>query len=403
MQNLKKKSNFVFRTDLVATCLVIKSGRRLLQVGLSDISYSMSTMTLHIFNPEHDLALACNKEYFTPPAAAQKLYSDLGFIPVLWADDGDAVVVEDQTAALGAWRSLRNQMTENRDFDGAPCRSVEFVTLADISLLHITAVDVWGWDSAIRYKLLRHGVPEELMPGKDAIVSIRELSHRRHAIDLLRHLKGEGMTGEGFVCSNYSDVEHLLSFYHHIVVKAPWSCSGRGIRFLDGSITQHQSGWIKNMLKAQGSVIVEPYYKKVKDFGLEFYSDGAGNVEYCGLSLFDTDNWMYTGSVLASEPYKTNILTDYISSDLIDTVRGAICSHLGSVYSSRYRGVFGVDMMIVEDETERRFLLHPCVEINLRRTMGHAAIAMSPSGGDRHGVMRIENINNHYLLKTNFL
>lgn len=360
-------------------------------------------MTLHIFNPEHDLALACNMENFTPPAAAKNLYSDLGFIPALWADDGDAVVVEDRELALKSWKNLREQIAEGAGNSEVLCRDMEFVTPVDIPSLHITAVDVWGWDCSIRHKLLKQGVPEELMPDKDDIAYIRELSHRRHAVDMLRHLNYGGLTGEGFVCYGYEEVEQLLCSHHRIVVKAPWSCSGRGIRFLDGCITQHQSGWIKNMLKAQGSVIVEPYYKKVKDFGMEFYSDGAGNVEYCGLSLFDTDNWMYTGSVLASEPYKTNILTDYISLDLVDTVKRAICSHLGSVYSGRYRGVFGVDMMIVEDNAKSGYLLHPCVEINLRRTMGHAAIAMSPSGGGRHGVMRIENINNHYLLKTNFL
>lgn len=360
-------------------------------------------MTLHIFNPEHDLALACDIENYSPPAAAQKLYSDLGFIPALWADNGDVVMVEDRMAALDAWRNLRRQMTGYLGNDDVLCRSVEFVTPTDIHSLQITTVDVWGWDCAIRHKLLKNGIREELLPDKKGIVSVRELSHRRNALNLLKHLNGKGIIGEGFVCSNYEDMEHFLSSYHHIVVKAPWSCSGRGIRYVDGSITYHQSGWIKNMLKAQGCVIVEPYYKKVRDFGMEFFSDGTGVIEYHGLSLFDTDNWMYSGSVLASESYKEKVLTDYISLDLIDAVRKEIMSYLGFAYSGRYRGMFGVDMMVVEDKSEHRYLLHPCVEINLRRTMGHAAIALSPTGDDRHGLMRIENINKHYLLKLNFL
>lgn len=360
-------------------------------------------MTLHIFNPEHDLALACDIENYSPPAAAQKLYSDLGFIPALWADNGDVVMVEDRMSALDAWRNLQRQMTGFLGDDDVLCRSVEFVTPTDIHSLQITTVDVWGWDCAIRHKLLKHGIQEKLLPDKKGIVAVRELSHRRNALNLLKHLNGEGIIGEGFVCSNYEDVEHLLSSYHHIVVKAPWSCSGRGIRYVDGFITYHQSGWIKNMLKAQGSVIVEPYYKKVRDFGMEFFSNGTGCIEYCGLSLFDTDNWMYSGSVLASESYKTKVLTDYISLDLIDAVRKKIMSYLGFVYSGRYCGMFGVDMMVVEDKSEHRYLLHPCVEINLRRTMGHAAIALSPTGNDKHGLMRIENINKHYLLKLNFL
>ena len=99
-------------------------------------------MTLHIFNPEHDLALACDIENYSPPAAAQKLYSDLGFIPALWADNGDVVMVEDRMSALDAWRNLQRQMTGYLGNDDVLCRSVEFVTPTDIHSLQITTVDV---------------------------------------------------------------------------------------------------------------------------------------------------------------------------------------------------------------------------------------------------------------------
>ena len=56
-------------------------------------------MKLHIFNPEHDIALAYNSILFTPPHAGRELRSDLGFIPALWADDGDFVLVDDVEAA----------------------------------------------------------------------------------------------------------------------------------------------------------------------------------------------------------------------------------------------------------------------------------------------------------------
>ena len=56
-------------------------------------------MTLHVFNPEHDIALASNLPNFTAPRAARGLRSDLGYIPVLWAEDGDAVLVDDAAYA----------------------------------------------------------------------------------------------------------------------------------------------------------------------------------------------------------------------------------------------------------------------------------------------------------------
>ena len=56
-------------------------------------------MTLHVFNPEHDIALAQNTINFTAPQAAKCLRKDIGFIAALWANDGDYVLVEDTDRA----------------------------------------------------------------------------------------------------------------------------------------------------------------------------------------------------------------------------------------------------------------------------------------------------------------
>ena len=62
-----------------------------------------------------------------------------------------------------------------------------------------------------------------------------------------------------------------------------------------------------------------------------------------------------------------------------------------------YVGPFGIDMMVTKEG------LHPCVEINLRRTMGHVALAISPKDDDIQGVMRVIYDGNHYKLKINKL
>ena len=50
--------------------------------------------TLHIFNPEHDIALASNMERFTAPHAGRQLRGDLGYLPAFWAEEGDVVIVD---------------------------------------------------------------------------------------------------------------------------------------------------------------------------------------------------------------------------------------------------------------------------------------------------------------------
>ena len=58
-------------------------------------------MKLHIFNPEHDLALAANLSNYTAPHAGRQLHKDLAFIPALWADENDFVLVDDIDDAYG--------------------------------------------------------------------------------------------------------------------------------------------------------------------------------------------------------------------------------------------------------------------------------------------------------------
>ena len=50
-------------------------------------------MTLHIFNPEHDMSLAQNSPNYTPSRAALQIRNDLAFLPYIWAKQGDAVLV----------------------------------------------------------------------------------------------------------------------------------------------------------------------------------------------------------------------------------------------------------------------------------------------------------------------
>ncbi len=38
-------------------------------------------MTLHVFNPEHDIALAYDNKYFTAPHAGRQLRYDLEYLP----------------------------------------------------------------------------------------------------------------------------------------------------------------------------------------------------------------------------------------------------------------------------------------------------------------------------------
>ena len=346
-------------------------------------------MKLLVFNPEHDLALAANLSNFTAPHAGRQLRADLGFIPAIWAAADDRVLVENVEDAERRFLRLTR-----RPFG-------RFIAKEQIRKHQFSAVDVWGWDLAIRAYLLRWGLDAAIMPSVTQIDVIRQLSHRRYAMQLLERLQMSGAIGSSCETDQMSDITGRLDSGEHLVVKAPWSSSGRGVRFMDGDMNIYDSGWLRHIIEKQGSVMVEPYYNKVKDFGMEFVSDGNGTVRYVGLSLFQTSNGAYTGNILASEEEKEIAISHYIPIDLLKSVQQKICIEMGALLKDRYTGAFGIDMMVIRRDDGDGFLLHPCVEINLRRTMGHVAISLTELCSGLPKLMKIEYNANIYKIKIN--
>ena len=132
---------------------------------------------------------------------------------------------------------------------------------------------------------------------------------------------------------------------------------------------------------------------------MEFFSDGKGNIEYLGLSLFHAANGAYVGNILATEPVKEEMINHYVPMKTLKCIQEKIKLLTGRLYKGKYKGPFGVDMMVVEGKEGRGFLLHPCVEINLRRTMGHVALSLSPEDDSAKRVMRII-LEGNYKLRT---
>lgn len=357
-------------------------------------------MTLHIFNPEHDIALAYNRKHLTVPHAAQELRMSLGWIPVLWAADGDAVLVDDVSYAIKAATKYFHKKVD-----------VLFLSKEDLRNFLFTHISPWGWDLTLKTMLLENGISSDLLPDDSVLLQQRQLSNRRQTTEALAFLRSdlEQVTcGESTYVTSEQDVSSLLASLRQIVVKAPWSCSGRGVRYVDGQLSPSVRGFIRNVLHTQGGVMVEPFYHKLRDFGMEFEAMPDGNVEYLGLSLFETHNGAYTGNLLATEEEKREILERYLSPDILEGLIDRVKRYFSPALRGIFTGPFGLDMMIVAHPSQKGYLLHPCVEINLRRTMGHVALSIPHLSTDVKQLMsivydvnyqlKINNIENNYVI-----
>ena len=314
-------------------------------------------MNICIFNPWHDMALAYGRKPFTPPRIAISMWEEMGNLASFWADDDDIVLTIDMPTPI-----------------------------PDIRKAHVVP---WGWDHYTRRWLLKKGVAENMMPTDDDIDILRNLSHRRTFSPLLSYLRTaeedykDLLVGESYYAENKPQFIDIVTRYPHgTALKAPWSSSGRGVRMMLPNKKAWFSAlpWSEGILRQQGGIMIEPYYNKVTDFAMEFSCSRTG-IEYRGLSLFrnSNDGSAYNGNILASEQKKREMLREYIPTKLLDNVREHISDWMTNLLrehnlplSILHGFCFGVDMMVVEQDGEYR--LHPCVEVNMRHTMGMIAL-----------------------------
>lgn len=326
-------------------------------------------MKIFLFNPEHDMSLASGLINFTPPRAGRLLRHDLCFLPAVWAKRDDAVLVNDVDYA---WKQYKSTGLSK------PCNFINNNELSRIaSLGGDLEFEPWGWDLPVREHLVRCDVPVSSLPDNDYLNNIKKISHRGwSAKNLLPPLTKIGKTiGEAKIGHNLEELNWFLSAHHRIVVKSPWSCSGRGVRYIENNSSTQLEGWFQNIIKHQGCVLMEPYYEKLIDFGMEFVCDGEGTIEYRGLSLFKTSNGAYIGNIIADEKTKEKIIGKHIRLSLLHEIRQSIITILTPLLGNTYHGPFGIDMMLVNSDSE--VLVHPCVELNLRMTMGHVTLGIT--------------------------
>lgn len=294
---------------------------------------------LFLFNPEHDLCLADGRADYIPPASVVEF-----------------------------------------------AQRVEWITRYMPVPASAGRVVSWGWNAVLKRRLKEQGWNGEELPSEDQLQFIRENSRREVAVEMLEHLWNI-FGSDSLVTASYRtialsmrEIEAFLAQHNRIVLKAPLSGSGKGIRFITGELMETDRGWCRNILQRQGALIVEQRLHVVQEFAMLFEcvpagsNASAGKVEFRGYSLFYASNGAYKGNILASNEHIEKILTQYVPVELLHKVQEGIATHLQKKLSGRYQGFVGVDQFICRDTgNTEKCTLNPAVEINLRMTMGLVA------------------------------
>ncbi len=326
----------------------------------------------YIFNPDSDLALANGDANYLPPRSARRMADDLSLLPAWYADEGDAVLIPSSDVIYYWSKTLSNNILRS-----------EIKLVTNKESIPSQPLSPWGWNAALVKQMKVRGLGDEHLPSVEEMEALRALSSRRMAVEVLKALMQNlsdthRLIGEAAFCVTEEEIVQQVTSYPTTMLKAPWSSSGKGLRRGQGEYAPPLSGWCARTLAQQGAVVVEPLYRKVKDFAMEFYSAGDGApLTFVGYSRFVTDaNGSYEGNLLMADEEIERELSTYVSREALHSVRAMLQELIGERIGADYRGYVGVDMMVCLVKRENQkwdMCLHPCVEINLRMNMGVVA------------------------------
>ncbi len=208
--------------------------------------------------------------------------------------------------------------------------------LSDLSLLNVSSVFPWGWDRAVCKQLASLGVEQEMLPDDIYLQQVRAFSHRQYAAKAAAYLRasiGDFLPAPAVLLSSIEAVHDFASRVPEVVLKAPWSGSGKGLYWNSGKLSPSLEGWCRRIIGKQGSVMGEIAYRKVIDFAMEFYCDGSGTVTFAGYSLFDSDSGgRYRGNKLLSNDDIIKVLIRYVSADLLCRVEETLIAFFSDTF-----------------------------------------------------------------------
>ncbi len=355
---------------------------------------------MYIFNPEHDLCLANGDIHYVPPQSALQFGIEC--------------------AGLTRFMQGLDTLADSDNIFYPSCIPTDFK--------HINKIVPWGWNSVLCNRLLKEGFPHELLPAQEQLQAIKELSHRQTALDAHSFVCQRLNIGSTLTPADYriaaktlAEVEDFLQRHRNIVLKAPLSGSGKGIRFVADVLSQSDAGWCRNLIQKHGCVIVEQRFAPVLECamlfecingqrcnsasqdGIEDIKKNNASVIFRGYSLFYASNGMYSGNILASNEYIEKEIVKSLSgnssntenkdeaenpelANILGKVKNALMEYLQKNVAPRYSGFVGVDQFVyktydsksgyadINDCRNRvncnKLFFNPVVEINLRMTMG---------------------------------
>lgn len=337
---------------------------------------------LHLFNPGHETAVLSGSPHYTPPANVQRMTRELALLPFWYATPHDYVWAEADDSEAQAISSFLSGLPP--ELGPFPTVTNQQELLANGKSFPPSEAAPWGLSpqSVFLFQELKRkrDLPLAIPEWKAEFVRLTGRQTAAACLETMRAFRPEfAFPLSPVFCRSWEEVEHHLATEQPpFLVKTPYSSSGRGLLWLpEGKVTAQDRQWIEGAIRRQGCVSIERALERIRDFAVEFYSDGAGGVHSVGFSLFGTEaKGNYSGNFLGSQASLKRVLTEIAGEELLDAAVETARQAVEKTYGALYRGYLGVDMLVYRRQDESA-AIHPCIEINMRYTMGMVALKLS--------------------------
>jgi len=156
------------------------------------------------------MALASGETNYMAPASARQMASDLALLPMWYAEAGSAVLAP---SAYNA--DFLKTKSELLGMD------VALLTESEVADGKDRKFSPWGWDPALRKRLMTLGADQTELPSADYMNILREHSHRLQAVKLLPGLRlNEYFCGESFLFEYFGGVQCVRRRAGSVLVKS---------------------------------------------------------------------------------------------------------------------------------------------------------------------------------------
>ena len=366
---------------------------------------------IHLFNPGHETAIFQGSINYTPPTNVQRMTKELAYLPLWYAEPEDFLFTEEISPSF--YTSLPQEL---KPFPSILSRK----DIGDKMKMPPTLeASPWGLSPQSCHFF------EKIQKSTSIHLSIptwkneyKQLTSRETAVkclEIIRHILPNiiPLPAPTKICKEIKEIEKYLILQEApFILKTPFSSSGRGLHWLfDKTLTVKDRIWIEGAIKKQGCITIEAALDKQQDFAMEFYSNGKGDVTYQGLSVFGAgERGAYSGNILGSQNYLERYFLENFG-DTFQKIKEAVENSLKQIYGSNYIGYLGVDMLVYRDRQNGDLAIHPCIEINMRYTMGMVALRISEKflSPLAHGEMHIcyeskdgEAYEHHRFMEKNY-